>query len=179
MQFPSNPPLYRRILGARFDALPAVLRRFHDADGGGRARGIFRVERGPGRVHNAIASMLGMPRAGAEVPVRLRVGVEGDRERWTRDFDGHRVETIQWARGEWLMESLGLVYFSTELVPEGSRLRYEFRRAWIAGIPIPRWLSPGVESYVEAGDAGWFVVVHVLAPFLGDLVRYEGWIEPE
>ncbi len=93
------PSLYRRILRERFDVLPSVLRRFHDADGGGRARGIFRVERAPGRLRGAIASILGMPRAGAEVPVRLGVAVEGDRERWTRDFDGRRVETVQWRGG--------------------------------------------------------------------------------
>jgi hypothetical protein len=173
------PSLYRRILGARFDALPPVLRRFHDADGGGQARGTFQVGRGTGWLRNAIASILGLPRAGAEVPVRLCVTVDGDRERWTRDFGGHRVETIQWARGELLMEAIGPVHFSTALVLDGSRLTYEFRRTWFAGVPIPRWLSPGVDSYVDAGDAGWFVVVHVLAPFLGELVRYEGWIEPE
>jgi hypothetical protein len=119
-----------------------------------------------------------MPRAGDAVPVTLRVTVERDRERWTRDFDGHRVETVQWARGDLLMERSGLVSFACSLVPAGSRLRYEFRRAWFAGIPIPRWLSPGVESYVDVGDAGWLVVVSVLAPVLGELVRYEGWVEP-
>ncbi len=179
MQDPANPPLYRRILGERFDALPAVLRRFHDTEGGGRARGVFQVERSPGRLQSAIASILGMPRAGTDVPVTLRVAVEGDRERWTRDFAGHRVETVQWASGGMLMESTGPVHFSTELVLEGSRLTYEFRRAWFAGIPIPRWLSPGVVSHVDAGESGWFVVVHVLAPFLGELISYEGWIEPE
>jgi hypothetical protein len=173
------PSLYRRILGAQFETLPAVLRRFHDADGGGRARGAFQVERGPGRLRNGLASLLGLPQAGSDVPVRLRVAVEGDRERWIRDFDGHRVETVQWARGETLMECSGHVRFSCGLVLDGSRLRYEFRRAWFAGIPMPRWFSPGVESYVDAGDAGWRVVVRVLVPFLGELVRYEGWVEPE
>ena len=107
----ARPSLYRRILGDRFDALPAVLRRFHDAEGGGRARGTFRVERGPGRLRNAVASILGMPRAGTDVPVRLQVVAEGDRERWTRDFDGVRVETVQWARGESLMEAMGRIRF--------------------------------------------------------------------
>jgi hypothetical protein len=179
MQFPANTPLYRRILGARFEVLPAVLRRFHDTGSGGRASGIFQVKRAPGRLRNAIAAVLRMPRAGDAVPVTLRVAVEGDRERWTRDFAGHRVETIQWARGDLLMEARGLVHFSTDLVLEGSRLTYRFRRAWVAGVPFPRWLSPGVVSHVEAGDDGWFVVVRVVAPFLGELVRYEGWIEPE
>jgi hypothetical protein len=95
----ASPLLYHRILGERFDALPTVLRRFHDNEGGGRACGTFRVERVPGRLRNAIASILGMPRAGSDVSVRLHVVVEGDRERWVRDFGGHRVVTVQWARG--------------------------------------------------------------------------------
>ena len=175
----ARPSLYRRILGDRFDALPAVLRRLprrrgrrpgaRDVPGGARAR----------PVRNGVASILGMPRAGTHVPVRLQVVAEGDRERWIRDFDGHRVETVQWGRGESLMEAMGRIRFCCELVLDGSRLRYEFRRAWFAGIPIPRWISPSIVSYVEAGEATWFVVVHVLAPFLGQLVKYEGWIEPE
>jgi hypothetical protein len=89
------------------------------------------------------------------------------------------VETVQWARGDLLMERSGPVCFACALVLDGPRLRYEFHRAWFAGIPIPRRLSPGVESYVDAGDAGWRVVVRILAPVLGEIVRYEGWVEPE
>ena len=42
-------------------------------DGGGRARGIFQVERGRGWLRNAVASLLGFPRAGVNVPVTLEV----------------------------------------------------------------------------------------------------------
>jgi hypothetical protein len=175
----ASPSLYRRILGAEFDALPEVLRRFHDAGGESRARGTFRVERGAGWLRNAIAAILGMPPAGSDVPVRLRVVAEGDRERWIRDFDGHRVETVEWARGDLLMERSGPVCFSCSLVLDGSRLIYEFRRAWFAGVPIPRWLSPHVESYLDADVSGWRVVVRIFAPIVGRLVSYEGWVEPE
>ena len=58
-------------------------------------------------------------------------------------------------------------------------MRYEFRRAWFAGIPLPVWLSPYVDGYVDAGETGWRVVVHIFAPFLGEIVHYEGWVEPE
>jgi hypothetical protein len=175
----SCPSLYRRVLGAQFDLLPAVLRRFHDANGGGRARGTLRVDRRAGRLRNAVAALLGLPKAGLEVPVHLQVVVEGERERWIRDFHGHRVETFEWAWGDLLVESLGWTSFASALVLDGSRLRYVFRRAWFAGIPIPRWLSPSVESHVDAGEAGWRVVVGISVPVLGELVRYEGWIEPE
>ena len=47
------------------------------------------------------------------------------------------------------------------------------------GIPLPHALSPSIESYVDAGETGWSVVVRIFAPMLGELVHYEGWIEPE
>ena len=95
-----------------------------------------------------------MPGAGECVPIRLEVAVEGDRERWLRHFPDRCTRTIQWADGQLLMEQFGLVSFSSALVVRGSRLQYEFRRAWFAGIPLPAWLSPHVEGYVDAGDTG-------------------------
>jgi hypothetical protein len=175
----ASPSLYRRILGERFDALPEVLRRFHDAPGGGQARGTFRVERGAGRVRNALASLLGMPEAGTDVPIRLQVIVEGERERWVRHFHQRRLETVQWMRGDLLMEAFGSTTFSSALVIAGSCLRYEFRRAWVAGIPLPRGMAPFVDGNVDAGEGGWRVSVRIGAPFFGELVHYEGWIEPE
>jgi hypothetical protein len=172
-------PLYRRILGPQFEALPEVLRTFHDAAEGGKARGTLQVERGRGFLRNALASILGLPRAGKDVPVRLEVKVVGDREHWLRHFPGHCLRSVQWAKGNLLMESARLGSFASALVVDRSSLRYEFRRAWFAGIPLPAWLSPYIEGRVEAGQSGWRVTVHVFAPFVGQIVKYEGWVEPE
>jgi len=171
--------LYRRILGPRFDALPEVLKRFHDAAEGGRARGTLQVERGAGLFRNALASLAGLPKAGRDVPVRLEVRVEGDRERWLRQLPGGTLRSVQRAHGDLLIETFGLTSFSSAVVVDGPRVRYEFRRAWFAGVPLPTWLSFYVDGCVQAGDAGWRVVVHVFAPFLGEIVHYEGWVEPE
>ena len=66
-----------------------------------------------------------------------------------------------------------------DLVLEGPRLHHEFRRAWFAGIPLPRWLAPWTIGWAEAGEGGWRVMVRIFVPVVGELVRYEGWIEPE
>jgi hypothetical protein len=171
--------LYRRVLGARFDDLPDVLKRFHDGTTGSSARGAMRVVRGDGLVRQFVAELLRLPRAGESVPIRLEVEVDGDRERWLRQFPGRRTTTVQWAEGNLLMERIGPTTFSSALVVQGSRLRYEFRRAWFAGIPLPLWISPYVDGYADAGEAGWQVSVHIFAPFLGEIVHYEGWVEPE
>ncbi len=140
------PPLslYRRVLGSRFDELPAVLKRFHDAAGGGRARGVFRVVRGRGLLRNAVASLLGFPRAGANLAVVLEVVLEGDRERWCRRFPARTVVSTQWERDQLLIERFGLNSFSSSLKVDGADLVYEFRQAWLAGVPMPAWLSPRV-----------------------------------
>ena len=130
-------------------------------------------------MRNALASLLGLPAAGQNVSVRVEVKVEGDRERWVRQFEGRRVETVQWLHGGLLMESFGATTFASSLTIEGPCLRYEFRRAWFAGIPLPRRLAPVVDGRVYAGDGGWRVAVRISAPLLGELVRYEGWVEPE
>jgi hypothetical protein len=171
--------LYRRILGDQFEVLPEVLRQFHDAADGGRASGTFQVERGVGLIRNAVAALLGMPRAGRDVPVRLEVQIAGDRERWIRHFPGRSWASTQWADGSLLLEAFGLISFSSALVVDGPTLRYEFRRAWFAGMPLPDWLSPYVDGRVKAGDTGWEVAVHVYAPFISAIFHYEGPVSPE
>jgi Domain of unknown function (DUF4166) len=171
--------LYRRVLGDRFDTLPEVLKRFHGAAGKSDARGTFRVTRGSGYLRNLVATLLGMPRAGENVPVHLQVVAIEDREIWLRHFLGQTLKSVQSARGELLMERFGLGSFSCTLEVRGSRVVYVFKRSWFLGVPLPQWLAPCVDSYVDANETGWLVVVHIFAPLLGEIVHYEGWVEPE
>jgi hypothetical protein len=171
--------LYRRVLGPRFEALPAVLKRFHETPGGGKARGRFRVERGAGAIRNGLASLCHMPPATDDVPVRLDVVVDGEREHWRRYFGDHCLASVQWAQGELLMESFGAGAFASAIAIEGSRMRYDVRRTWLAGAPIPGWSAPEIDGHVDAGETGWRVVTHFAVPILGKIVHYEGIVELE
>jgi hypothetical protein len=173
------PPLYRRILGARFDELPEVLHRFHGSPEGARAFGTLRIQRTPGWFHAFADWLAQFPPAGVDVPVLLTIAVDGPRERWTRMFGSHRLITDQWEWNGLLMERAGPVSFACSLGVDGSCLRYEFQRAWLLGLPLPRWMSPWVISWVEAENDRWWLVVRVIVPFLGETVSYEGWIKPE
>jgi hypothetical protein len=172
-------PLYRRILGQRFEQLPDVLQRFHGALLGGRARGQFTVTRGSSFLKAFLADLLRLPKAGTQVPVRLEVQVERDRERWVRQFGDRTVETVQWAEGNLLMEAFGTTTFLSELIIDGLTMRYEFLRAWQWGIPLPRWLAPQVQGSVTARETTWWVDVRISTPWVGELVHYQGWVEPE
>ncbi len=170
--------LYSRLLGDQFDSLPEALRRFHAAPEGSRATGVLRVVRAQGRLRSALASLLGLPASGDAVPTELRVSVEGNRERWTRRFQGRPIETVQWDWHNLLLERSGPFSFSCALRLEGSRLHYEFRRAWFYAFPLPQWLAPCVVSHVDGRDKGWDLYVQINAPFLGEIVRYEGAMAP-
>src|SRR5947199_5112323 len=99
--------LYRRLLGPAFDSLPATLRDFHDVETEWHGHARFRVTRGRGWLRNLVAAAGRLPPAGEDVPLRLRLVAEGERERWVRHFGGHRLESVQWAQDGLLVESLG------------------------------------------------------------------------
>ncbi len=97
-----------------------------------------------------------MPEAAEAVPVRLQVVVDADRECWLRWFGSRRLRTVQWARGDLLMEAFGPLSFASALVLDGSCLHYEFQRAWFARVPLPRWpLPPAAVCGLMNGVGGW------------------------
>jgi hypothetical protein len=173
------PSLYRRLLGPAFDTLPPTLQNLHNVETEWRGRANFRITRGQGWLRNFLAGCGGLPKAGENVPVRLRIVAEGDRERWIRQFGEHRFESVQWMWNGLLLESIGAVTLGFRLVVEPPALRLEPVRVWIMGVPwFPR-LVPRAEG-IEVGTAdGCAIAVTVCAPLLGMLVRYEGLVVAE
>ncbi len=170
------PSPYRTLLGPALDALPPTLRRFHDVTGEWHGTARFRVTRGQGFLRNLAAHLGGLPPAGDDVPVRLRIVAEGDGERWLRDFGGHRLESVQRARGGLLVESFGAVTLGLRLAAEPPALRLVAVRAWLAGVPWPRVLAPAGTGVEVGRDDGCAIVAAAYAPLLGEIVRYEGLV---
>lgn len=171
------PTLYRRLLGEAFETLPPVLRRFHGLAGDKAARGVFSVTRGKGRLRSTLADLMRLPAHGARVAVRLRVVVEG--ERWVREFDGILFQTVQWARAGLLIETAGPLRFGFQVVASPEGLRFEQKRGWLYGLPLPRALTPQIRAEATAGEVSWTIDVRVAAPCVGLLARYYGEVTPE
>jgi Domain of unknown function (DUF4166) len=172
-------PLYRRVLGERFGQLPAVWRRFHEAATGGRGSGTFRVTRGRGWLRNLLADLGGLPRAGDNLPVRLEVRIDGARERWLRNFPDRTLDSLQWTERGLMLEAMGPLRLGFRLAVDGNALRYELVRAWFLGVPLPRFLAPRASALTVARDDVWTVEVALAVPLLGEIVRYEGLLQPE
>jgi len=166
--------VYRRLLGAALDALPPTLRRFHDVETEWHGSATFRVTRGRGPLRNLAARLGGLPRAGAAVPVRLRILAEGDGERWVREFGGRKLVSFQRAWRGLLVERFGALTLGFRLTAEPPALRLTPARCWVLGVPWFHRLAPFGDG-VETGRAdGVDVVATGYAPLLGMLVRYEG-----
>jgi hypothetical protein len=173
------PTLYRRLLGEAFETLPGALRDFHDLPGGGAACGALCVTRGKGWLCQALADRMRLPPPGGRVAIRLLVLVEGDRERWVRQFDGNLFETTQWMLAGLLIEAAGPFRFGFRVIAGPEGLRFEQVRGWLYGLPLPRALTPRIMAMATAREASWAIDVGVQLPFVGLLVRYRGEMRPE
>jgi hypothetical protein len=91
----ATQPLYQRILGDAWDALPAPLRAMHHCTSPQVAAGQAEVLRGRHPLARLVAFAMGFPAAGQQVPLQVEFtpGVGG--ERWTRTFAGRSFSSFQ------------------------------------------------------------------------------------
>jgi hypothetical protein len=176
-------PLYRRLLGDAYAALPAPLQAMHDLTDTMAAEGTATVTRGTGLLARLAAAIIGFPRAGENVPVRVDFEVERGRERWTRTFAGRSFHSTQEAgsgRYAWLVcERFGPVCIAMALVREDARLRLVVRRWSLFGLPLPLWLAPRGDAHEHAADGRFNFHVEISHPLTGLIVGYRGWLVPQ
>ena len=175
-------PLYRRVLGEAWDSLPEPLRAMHDLDGERSAGGVAVLERGSGLLARLVALVIGLPPAGADIPVTVSFRARQGREHWQRNFAGRVFSSVQQqGRGRFerlLCERFGPFNFGMTLTCEGERMRLVVRRWSVCGIPMPRALAPRGNSYEFAQAGRFHFHVEIAHPFTGLIVRYRGWLVP-
>jgi len=178
----SSLPLYRRLLGDAYELLPAPLKTMHELKHTLVAEGTATVTRGKGLPARIAAALVGFPRAGENVAVRVDFKAEKGAERWTRTFAGRSFHSTQEqgrGRFEWLVcERFGPLCAGMALVVDEGKLRLIVRRWSIFGIPMPLWLAPGGDSYEYAADGRFHFHVEIRHPFTGLIVGYRGWLVP-
>lgn len=141
--------------------------------------GAFRVIRPGSRVLRRLGDLLGLPPAGADVAVTLRVATGESSDRWDRTFDGRHV--VSWVRwdGMVLVERMGVieVRFRVErpsaaavaLIPAGTRIAWGPIR-----LPLPRRLAPSIRCEVSAHHDGHHVAVTIATPGGTTVCAYDG-----
>lgn len=170
-------PLYRCVLGRRFDELSPRIRRFHDATRPIEVRGVFRATRGSSRVGNWLTDRAGFPRSGEPLEVSLRVEPTPRGERWRRRFGDSVVESWQCRSRGHLAERFGrLVMYLEADVVDGALVVRDLRSTFL-GIPLPPFLTPRVHARGIDADRAIEVAVRISCSPLGLLVEYGGRVE--
>ena len=170
-------PLYRRLLGARFDELPGQVRELHDVSSAVTWAGSADVTRGSSLPARAIATLFGLPPDGRDQPLTVMFAPRGDTEIWTRTFGKKRfISTQRAARGE-LRETVGPCTLQMILQANDQGLALTLGRARIFGMPVPRFLLPHIRTAESELDGRYMFDVETVIPAFGLLVRYRGWLE--
>jgi len=175
-------PLYKRILGEAWDALPAPLAAMHNLTAQEQtAEGVARVETGKNLFARLIAAMFGLPNAGENVPVKVTFQRKDGGELWLRDFADRKFSSFQSAghgyADKLLVEKFGPATFWLALVLKQGQLHLITRRWSIFGIPLPLALSPNASTYEYAEDGHFCFYVDVKHWLTGLIVRYQGRLE--
>ncbi|MGI9304764.1 MAG: DUF4166 domain-containing protein [Gammaproteobacteria bacterium] len=176
----AEPPLYRHVLGGRFDALPPEVRAMHNVNDTLVAEGRCDVDAGASSVAKLIAMLFGFPGAGRGIPVRVEMTRVGERERWARTIGAGRFNSeLAPARRPYedlLTERFGITKFFFDLPTDAGGLRMNLRRVESLGVPVPKTLWPRITARETAADGKFTFDVCIELPVVGLLVHYRGWL---
>ncbi len=175
-------PLFQAVLGPAFDALPAPVRALHMPGGALRASGTAQVDGANTLPARLAARLLGLPPAGRDVPVTVRIAAADGTERWERSFAGRRFRSTLSATPRGLAERFGPLVFALAVTADATGIRAMAVAGWRLGpLPLPRWLAPvsvASETVDASGRFRFDVALH-LPLGLGRIVRYRGWLVPD
>jgi hypothetical protein len=174
-------PLYQRILGDAWDALPEPVREMHRCIAPKVAKGEANVLRGRHPLARLAGYLVGFPAAGQRVPVQVVFTPSARGERWTRTFAGRSFTSFQAAgrgrREHLLRERFGPLTFDLALVVENAKLFLVVRGWSLWGIPLPLVLAPKGDAYETAVENRFNFNVEIRHRLVGLLVGYRGWLE--
>jgi hypothetical protein len=170
--------LYRRLLGARFDGLPARVRALHDLSGTMTWQGRANVERGPALLSRLVAALAALPASGADQALSVTFVTSAAREIWSRRFGRGRFRSVQYERRGLLNERVGPTTFVFTPIASAQGLALRLDGFRVCGVPLPALLRPRVRTFEREHADRYHFEVEVNLPVLGLLVRYAGWLEP-
>ncbi len=179
--------LFQRTLGSAFDDLPTSLQKLHTPNTPNTETiwiGRADITQGSNLMAKIIAKLFRFPPSGENVATRVTVSTDANgNEKWQRDFAGRVFNSyLRAGKGRFehlICESFGPASFALAMVVDNNKLHYIPRNWRVFGIPMPKSLTPNGVTFEEEVDGKFFFDVEIAAPFIGRIVHYRGWLEPE
>lgn len=179
----TDTSLFQHLLGDAFAQLAPAVQRGHQPGAGLLLSGQAAVRRGRNFLARILCRVMGFPAEGDTVPVRVRMDVLPDGERWQRSFAAQRFESrFSAGRGALqglLVEQFGPLRFHIGLTVVDGALHWAVRSGALWRIPLPALLLPSGDSREYALDGRFHFDVEIAHPLAGRIVQYRGWLEPQ
>ena len=127
-----------------------------------------------------IARLFGFPTKGGTVPVTVEFAPDAKGETWTRNFGGQILRSHQSVgagkEAYLLLERFGPITVAMGLDIRDDKMHLIPRHWRLFGIPLPRFLLPKGETFETERDGRFNFHVDIVAPIIGRIVRYQGWL---
>ena len=169
-------PLYARIMGDGFAALPPTVRALHEVNGELSAAGAAEVIRGRSWPARLIGWIAGFPPAG-RTGLEVRMDEEAGIETWHRHFGGHHFFSRLSQHERLVVERFGPIRFAMALPNEADGLSMHIVKWWIGPLRMPLALAPRCAAVEREADGRFHFDVAIRLPLVGPLVHYRGWLE--
>lgn len=177
----TTPALFPTLLGDDvWQCLPPAVQAMHGPAPQLHASGMADIEGANHLPARCLRCLLGLPPPGPQQVLALTIERNGTRELWTRRFTGRRMQSVLDRRPDspLLYERLGPATLGFALHRDGDAIDWQLRSLHVFGLPMPRALRGRVLSRSGMRDDRYHFRVDVRLPVLGQLIAYEGWLEP-
>jgi hypothetical protein len=178
----TSTALFPDLLGdAAWRSLPIAVQAMHGSAPTLHASGQADVAGAGHFPARCLRRLLGLPPPGPQQPLALTIERHGTREVWTRRFTDRRMQSVLDRRPDspLLYERLGPAMLGFTLHRDGDAIDWQLCRLHVFGVPMPRALRGRVLSRSGMRDGRYHFSVDVRLPVLGQLIAYEGWLEPQ
>lgn len=163
--------LFERILGARFETLAPEVQALHRH--AGIRQGEITLRASP------VMQLFGFPPPCTDAPLWFGTREEENVAIWRRQIKDRELRSELWQAGELVVERMGLVTVTSELVIEAGVLSQVPKALRFADIPLPRVLWPRITAREWGAGGKYHFKIELRAPLVDFvLLAYEGWLAP-
>jgi hypothetical protein len=171
-----NEALFPSRLGAAFALLDPDLQWVH----GGESRdlsGTVTVQRGTSLIARVLGALTSLPPTLRNAPIRIRIDVAGDKERWIRTYAGaHVMSSILYRDGGALIEKVGPAALTFQTIERDAGMDWQLQKVSLLGIPLPAaWFE--ISARVDMQQGQYHFLIDSAVRGAGRIVRYEGLLD--
>lgn len=176
---PTDPTLFRSVLGEAFDHLPPTVRRLHGATGPATYAGRGRARGARNHLMRLARWVLGLPGPGVYPRLIVHVAPKDSGETWTRTFGDQAFTSHLGRGGEFgqFEERFGPMRLTFEAVPFAYGFRWRFVGMRFGPVAVPRVLAPRIHAAAFESAGVYRFSVAVAHPWLGVLFAYAGRLD--